>query len=117
MSRNPSSVRQAAAGAQLSIAIGHHSMDRLLEATRRVEQSHFWWIGFRRFFEPLIATATRAVQDPFILDCGCGTGANLRLLGSYGKAFGFDISPTGLEYAREYGASRVVNGLPPSGVR
>jgi SAM-dependent methyltransferase len=84
-------------------------MDRLLEATRRVEQSHFWWIGFRRFFEPLIAAATRGVRAPLILDCGCGTGANLRLLGNYGKAFGFDISPTGLEYAREYGQSRVVN--------
>ena len=84
-------------------------MDRLLEATRRVEQSHFWWIGFRRFFEPLIAAATHGVRAPLILDCGCGTGANLRLLGKYGKAFGFDLSPTGLEYARQYGESRVVN--------
>src|SRR5687768_74811 len=84
-------------------------MDRLLEATRRVEQSHFWWIGFRRFFEPLIAAATRGVQGALILDCGCGTGANLRLLGRYGNSFGFDISQTGLEYARQYGESRVVN--------
>ena len=84
-------------------------MDRLLEATRRVEQSHFWWIGFRRFFEPHIAAATRGVQGARILDCGCGTGANLALLGRYGKAFGFDLSPTGLEYSRDYGESRVVN--------
>ena len=84
-------------------------MDRLLEATRRVEQSHFWWIGFRRFFEPLIAAATRGLDRPMILDCGCGTGANLKLLGEYGRAFGFDVSTTGLEYARQYGQSRVVN--------
>ncbi len=84
-------------------------MDRLLEATRRVEQSHFWWVGFRRFIEPLVAAATAGVRHPRILDCGCGTGANLRLLGGYGEAFGFDISPTGLEYARDYGQSRIAN--------
>jgi SAM-dependent methyltransferase len=82
-------------------------MDRLLEATRRVEQYHFWWVGFRRFIEPLVAAATAGVHQPRILDCGCGTGANLTLLGRHGEAYGFDISPTGVEYARGYGHSRI----------
>jgi SAM-dependent methyltransferase len=82
-------------------------MDRLLEATRRVEQTHFWWIGFRHFIEPLVGRATAGIPRPRILDCGCGTGANLELLGRHGQAFGFDISSTGAEYARAYGHLRV----------
>lgn len=84
-------------------------MDRLLEATRRVEQTHFWWVGFRKFIEPLAEAATAGIPDPMLLDCGCGTGANLALLGRYGTACGFDISPTGLMFARGYGQSRIAN--------
>jgi SAM-dependent methyltransferase len=84
-------------------------MDRLLEATRRVEQSHFWWVGFRKFIAPLVEAATAGIHRPLILDCGCGTGANLALLGRFGTAFGFDISPTGVRFARDYGQSRVAN--------
>lgn len=82
-------------------------MDRLLEATYHCEQAHFWWFGFRRFVTPLVEEATAGLGDVRILDCGCGTGANLRLLGRYGRAWGFDLSPTGLEFARAYGQTRV----------
>ena len=43
-----------------------------------------------------------------LLDCGCGTGANLRLLlGPYGEACGFDLTWTGLRFARGSGLARV----------
>jgi SAM-dependent methyltransferase len=82
-------------------------MDRLLEATYRVEQRHFWWTGLRAFAGPLVAEATRGVRDPRILDCGCGTGANLQMLETSGRAWGFDLSFRGLEYAHRYGQRRV----------
>lgn len=105
----PSSVRQPAS--PRNFATTHFPlMDRLLEATRRVEQTHFWWIGFRRFVEPLVARASARVPGrAHILDCGCGTGANLALLGRHGRAFGFDLSWDGVAYARDYGHSRVAN--------
>ena len=34
-------------------------MIRLLEATARAERDHFWFRGFRRFVEPLVADAGR----------------------------------------------------------
>jgi SAM-dependent methyltransferase len=40
---------------------------------------------------------------PRILDCGCGTGANLDLVGRLGRACGFDLSEVGLQIAREHG--------------
>jgi SAM-dependent methyltransferase len=82
-------------------------MDRLLEATYRVEQQHFWWKGLRGFARPLVADALAARLDPRILDCGCGTGANLVMLGEFGHASGFDMSFRGLELAHEYGQRRV----------
>ena len=84
-------------------------MDRLLEATYRVEQHHFWWIGLRSFVAPLVERAVEGIEHPRILDCGCGTGANLAMLSRHGVAFGFDLSRWGLDYARDYGQRRIVN--------
>jgi ubiquinone/menaquinone biosynthesis C-methylase UbiE len=77
-------------------------MDRLLEATARAERDHFWFRGFRRFVEPLVADAAHGVQSD-ILDCGCGTGHNLHMLRKYGRAYGIDLTWTGLQYARRQG--------------
>ena len=82
-------------------------MDRLLEATYRAEQRHFWWTGLRRFTRPLVVDALAGRSNPRILDCGCGTGANLVMLGEFGRAAGVDVSWSGLQFAREYGQRRV----------
>jgi SAM-dependent methyltransferase len=84
-------------------------MDRLLEATYRVEQKHFWWTGLRAFARPLVAAAVAGRPAPRILDCGCGTGANLVMLGEFGQASGFDLSWRGLEFAKSYGQRRVAH--------
>jgi ubiquinone/menaquinone biosynthesis C-methylase UbiE len=84
-------------------------MDRLLEATYRVEQRHFWWTGLRRFARPLVADALAGRSHPRILDCGCGTGANLVMLGEFGRATGFDVSAAGLSFARKYGQRRLAH--------
>jgi SAM-dependent methyltransferase len=78
-------------------------MDRLIEATRKAEQHHFWFRGFVRFTDPLIAAALRDVGRPRILDCGCGTGANIRRLARYGDTTGFDLTWIGLDYAHHDG--------------
>jgi SAM-dependent methyltransferase len=81
-------------------------MDRLLEATARAERDHFWFRGFRRFVEPLVAAAA-GTRRPAILDCGCGTGHNLDLLRRYGPAYGIDLTDAGLQYAIARGERRV----------
>lgn len=78
-------------------------MEQLLEATYRAEREHFWFKGFRQFVTPLIARAVAGVSDPRIIDCGCGTGANMSLLARYGRVCGFDLTGLGLRYARQHG--------------
>ena len=82
-------------------------MDHLLRATARAEAHHFWFRGFRRFVTPLIRQALDGRPEALILDCGCGTGANVELLGRSGAAYGFDLSEVGLYIGRELGRKRL----------
>ena len=53
--------------------------------------------------QPALARATAGVAAPRILDCGCGTGSNLEMLGPYGRAVGFDLTRIGAEFAKAHG--------------
>jgi SAM-dependent methyltransferase len=79
------------------------SADRLLALTYRAEQSHFWFRGFRQYVKPALARAVAGVHAPRILDCGCGTGSNLGMLRRYGRAVGFDVTATGVRFAKGHG--------------
>jgi SAM-dependent methyltransferase len=81
-------------------------MDRLLEATARAERVHFWFRGFRRFVEPLVAGASRGTP-PDLLDFGCGSRHILPQLRKFGRANGIDLTWAGLQYARQQGERRV----------
>ena len=83
------------------------AVEHLLRATARAEARHFWFRGFRRFVTPLVRSALRGRTAPRILDCGCGTGANLELLGRFGRAYGFDLSEIGPRIAREAGRTAI----------
>jgi len=80
-----------------------------LELTSRAEATHFWFRGFRRFIAPVIHASAAGRRDLCIIDCGCGTGHNLRMLMPYGRVVGFDLSPGGVAMAKAAGA-HVVRG-------
>jgi len=82
-------------------------VDHLLRATARAEARHFWFRGFRYFVTPLLRQATHGLSAVRLLDCGCGTGANLDLLGRFGRAYGFDLSEVGPRIGREAGRRRL----------
>jgi SAM-dependent methyltransferase len=83
------------------------SLDDLLRATAKAEATHFWFRGFRAFVRPFIQEAVAGIRSPRILDCGCGTGANVEWLGGFGATCGFDLSEVGLHIARERGPTRL----------
>jgi SAM-dependent methyltransferase len=83
------------------------SVDRMLEETYRAEQRHFWFQGFRRFVLPFLREAISGVTRPRLLDCGCGTGANLQFLQRFGPSFGIDLTWRGLQFAHGKGIGRL----------
>jgi SAM-dependent methyltransferase len=82
-------------------------VEHLLRATAEAEARHFWFRGFRAFVTPLLRQAAAGRTRPLILDCGCGTGANLVLLERFGRAYGFDLSEVGLRIGRNAGLRRL----------
>ena len=82
-------------------------VEHLLRATAKAEARHFWFRGFRAFVTPLLQQAAAGRVRPLLLDCGCGTGANLELLERFGRAYGFDLSEVGLRIGRAEGRRRL----------
>jgi SAM-dependent methyltransferase len=82
-------------------------MNDPLELTSRAEATHFWFRGFREFVTPVLADLIGDRRDLRIIDCGCGTGYNLRLLSGYGRAVGFDLHEGGVRMSHAAGAKVV----------
>jgi SAM-dependent methyltransferase len=82
-------------------------VEHLLRATAKAEPRHFWFRGFRAFVTPLLQDAAAGRPHPLLLDCGCGTGANVELLDTVGRAYGFDLTEIGLRIGREAGRTRL----------
>lgn len=78
----------------------------------QVEESHWWYVGRRRIIQGLVERICATLNNPHpsILDVGCGTGANLKMLAAYGKAEGVDISPQAVEFCRQRGLDSVKLG-------
>ena len=77
-----------------------------------VEESHWWYVGRRRIIQSLVKKICASLNNPnpSILDVGCGTGANLKMLAAFGKTEGVDISPQAVEFCRQRGLDSVKLG-------
>jgi SAM-dependent methyltransferase len=77
-----------------------------------VEETHWWYLGRRRIIASLVEKICRTLgnRNPRILDVGCGTGANLKMLAAYGSAEGVDISSQAVEFCRQRGLDSVKLG-------
>ena len=78
----------------------------------QVEETHWWYLGRRRIIQSLVEKIRMTLPNakPKILDVGCGTGANLKMLAAYGSAEGVDISPQAVDFCRERGLDSVKLG-------
>jgi SAM-dependent methyltransferase len=81
-----------------------------------VEERHWWFVGRRAIIESFVAAVCGQIgkRKPRILDVGCGTGANLQMLGAYGLAEGVDVSDEALEFCRARGLAKVKQGAAES---
>ncbi len=89
---------------------------------RRVEESHWWYLGRRRMIRSFVESMSRmagkgggsngATDRSFeILDVGCGTGANLELLSDFGDASGVDVSAEAVSFCHARGLENVKQAI------
>jgi SAM-dependent methyltransferase len=67
-----------------------------------IEDGYWWYRGLRDLLAALLKRYAPP-RDALILDAGCGTGANLKLLQNYGHGVGIDISPEAIRFCRARG--------------
>lgn len=84
-------------------------MQRMLEATAKAEDTHYWFHGLRRHAQLLLREAAHGRTWTRIVDCGAGTGRNLDWLSRLGPAIGVELTPAGLDVARAHGR-RMIRG-------
>jgi SAM-dependent methyltransferase len=83
---------------------------------RRVEQSHWWFVGRRQIIRSFVLRLTQDLKSRAgdrslnILDVGCGTGANLEMLSEFGAAEGVDVSTEALSFCHARGLEKVKLG-------
>ena len=83
-----------------------------LALTALAEPRHFWFHGFRAYVVPVIREIAAGRRDLCMVDCGCGTGYNIKtLLQPYGRAFAFDTTPGALGRAQTTGCPLVRAGM------
>ena len=95
-----------------SLALPQEMQQHTYSIMYEVEGSHWWFAGRRRIISSFVEEICRNLGDgrPRILDVGCGTGANLELLGQFGKAEGVDVSQEALAFCRARGLENVRQG-------
>jgi SAM-dependent methyltransferase len=83
--------------------------EKFYEEYAQIEATHWWFEGRRAIFDTILRSLALP-QDALLLDLGCGTGANLNFLTSYGRAVGLDWGAAAARYARARTAVPVLRG-------
>lgn len=79
-----------------------------IEAMAKSEEKNWWFIWQRLIIKNIIEKIIdKNEKTIIILDDGCGTGENLKLLAHYGKAQGVDISGLAVSFCRNKGFTDV----------
>ncbi len=98
----------------MSTALPQEMQQHTYAIMDRVEDTHWWFVGRRAiletFLKQIVQNLKSKIQNPRILDVGCGTGANLEMLAQFGTAEGVDVSDDALEFCRKKGLT-VQKGL------
>lgn len=97
-------------------ALPREMMQHTYPILYEVEESHWWCIGRRRIIASFVKDICSKITDhhPQILDVGCGTGANLKMLAQFGDAQGVDVSADAVAFCRERGLENVKLGAAES---
>jgi SAM-dependent methyltransferase len=77
-------------------------MERIIyEQMAELDDSHWWYRARREVLAALIRRTMKLPAKARILEVGCGTGHNIRMLEQFGKVDGIEIDPEARAFAEE----------------
>ncbi|NJL60500.1 MAG: class I SAM-dependent methyltransferase [Methylacidiphilales bacterium] len=77
-----------------------------------VEDKHWWFVARRQILDRVIRKISLPI-DAKILEAGCGTGGNLRMLARYGEVSAMELDETACEFANQRQVTAVRLGSLP----
>lgn len=72
-----------------------------------LENSYWWHVGRQSVISSLLNLCLSKKENLKILDIGCGTGANFKILEKFGKVTGVDSSKEALKFCHKRGFNNV----------
>jgi len=81
-----------------------------------VEDRHWWFVGRRRIVNEIIARLARLPGPARILEAGCGTGGNLKMLSRFGAVSAFEPDEAARATAAARGLHDIRDGRLPDGI-
>lgn len=77
-------------------------MDRVVyQRMSELEDAHWWFSARRLMIQTILGRLVTLPDDPKILEAGCGTGGNLKLLQSFGATDAFEFDASARQFATE----------------
>lgn len=86
----------------------------LYDLHAEIELKHWWFVGRRQIMRNILNTALPPDRNRFVVDIGCGTGANIAALADDYSVLGIDTSEKAIKYAQQrFPNTRYVCGHAP----
>ncbi len=82
----------------------------------QIEGEHWWFCARRRILKSVIERFAPSKRPLRILEAGCGTGGNLRMLAEFGSIDAFELDDEAREIARRKLPIDVKSGVLPDGI-
>lgn len=80
-----------------------------------IEDEHWWFVVRRRILKTILE-GLPLPENPLILEAGCGTGGNLRMLAQFGEVVALEPDPKARAHAAKKGRCRVYDVRLPDRV-
>ena len=91
-------------------------MDEYVYEDMRELQDKHWWFRARKEILTNVFGSLPLPEDCDILEIGCGTGGNLRMLGGFGRVSGMEMHEEAVQYTRETTGIDIRAGFLPDNV-
>jgi SAM-dependent methyltransferase len=87
----------------------------LIEAILDVEDHHWWFQGRRKIVARVLESAIGGCRG-HVLEIGCGSGANFKVLEKFGKISAIELDEASREAANHRKITKVIDGYLPDGI-